>query len=135
MVVRSARLQWPQFFFTSAQLNIGMCSGLHTDSANVGPSLVLGLGPHAGGELWSYQPGEGVVHELMNWTPINGRIAHRNHPFAGHMSSIVLFTHNAVYANSTAPVLQTLAECGFPIPPMPLKYIPPTYELTLANAV
>ena len=59
LVVQPAKQQCPHFVFTSAQFNVGVCSGLHTDSANVGPSLVLALGPHAGGELWTYQPGEG----------------------------------------------------------------------------
>ena len=54
-VIRSVRMAFPQFTFTSAQFNIGLCAGLHTDSANVGPSMIVALG----GDLWMHQPREG----------------------------------------------------------------------------
>ena len=124
-VIRSVKAAFPDFKFTSAQFNIGLCAGLHTDSANVGPSMIVAVGPHAGGNLWLHQPGEGKVHYLQTWTPINGRIPHRNLPFFGKRGSIVLFTHSAlcapVVSAGTVKVVEDLVELGFPVPSMPIK--------------
>ena len=49
LIVAHATNTHPNFQFTSIQINVGLSSVLHTDDANVGPSLVVALGPFTGG--------------------------------------------------------------------------------------
>ena len=44
-VIRSVKEAFPDFKFTSAQFNVGLCASLHTDTANVGPSMIVAVGP------------------------------------------------------------------------------------------
>lgn len=115
-VIRSVKTAFPDFKFTSAQFNVGLCAGLHTDSANVGPPMIVAVGPHTGGSLWHHQPGEGRVHDLQAWTQINGRIPHKNLPFYGKRGSIVLFTHSALcspaVSSGTVKVVEDLASAS-----------------------
>ena len=50
-IIYMVRASHPLFRFTSMQVNVGLCSGLHVDQANTGGSLVIGLGPHVGSLL------------------------------------------------------------------------------------
>ena len=112
-VISSAAAQHPSFRFTSMQVNIGLSAALHADGGNVGPSLVVSLGPHAGGQLWVFRANEGCVLDLEAWTPINGRIPHKNLPHAGDRVSIVLFTHSAAASRNSSQALTGCAMAGF----------------------
>ena len=90
-----AAITHPSFQFTSIQVNVGLASVLHTDDANIGPSLVVALGPFTGGQLWTHRAAEGCVLDVRNFAYINGRVPHRTLPYAGDRVSIVLFSHSS----------------------------------------
>ena len=45
MIVAHAASVCPDFQFTSIQINVGLASALHTDGGNIGPSMVVAVGP------------------------------------------------------------------------------------------
>ena len=116
MVIRAIKETHPALTYTSIQLNIGMASGLHSGGANGGPSLVVALGPHTGGQLWVHHATEGHVIDVERWQPTNGRIPHCSLPFAGQHASIVLFTYAAACSRQSSEAVQAVAMAGFPVP-------------------
>jgi len=42
----------PDFPFSSLQINYNYAAKKHVDGNNIGPSHIISLGDHAGGELW-----------------------------------------------------------------------------------
>ena len=80
-VVASIQQIDPSFSFTSLQVNEGLKSRMHFDSANVGNAFFISLGPYVGGQLWV----DGAPSEFAQpntWHRINMNHAHRTTPFA-----------------------------------------------------
>ena len=94
-----------------------------------GPSLVVAMGPHTGGQLWTHRAEQGQVLDVQRWQAINGKIPHRNLPFVGHRASLVLFTHAATCSNTAAPAIESAAQHGFPMPAIPILSVPSVDEL------
>ena len=61
----------PGFGWTSLQLNVNTSSDWHFDFRNVGPSLLVVIGDHLGGEFecWGYEP----IKLVNQMTLIDGR--------------------------------------------------------------
>ena len=140
---RWARLHKPGFRFTTIQLNRGYASEVHTDSGNVGPSMIVSFGRFAGGRLWiadEEQPGRGhVVREIKRklrgypaWQPgmrltgsfvnikekaliFDGTRPRGTEEFAGERYSAVFFVHRA-WRRASAEVVQRASDFGFPLP-------------------
>ena len=49
--------QYPNFSFSSIQLNKNYKSALHVDGYNLGPSLIVGVGDYEDGKLWVQDKG------------------------------------------------------------------------------
>ena len=127
-IIDSAAATAPGFHFSSVQVNINLASAIHVDSANIGPSMAIGLGPHIGGQLWTDGHPEGQVNEIREWHCFNGCIPHANLPYFGQRISIVLFTHSAINSPTAAYAVSTAAENGLPMPAIPCKYVPSVVE-------
>ena len=74
MIINAAKHVQPDFKFTSVQVNIGLTTGLNTDSSDTGPSLILAMGPHIGGQLWVHRAVEGQVSDVQRWQNMNGNL-------------------------------------------------------------
>ena len=76
-------------YIDAMQIEMGLADGLHTEGANLGPSIVVALGPHTGGQLWIHRAVQGQIIEVQRWQMFNGRIPHRNLLFAGNRFSML----------------------------------------------
>ena len=103
-LVRLVRASLPDhvrdFSFSTMQLNVGLRPKPHRDSASVGASLTVSLGPFTGGVLWqaSTQQPTVFVNDVTfmppwMWNEMDGACLHGCTPFHGQRCSIVLFTH------------------------------------------
>ena len=100
----------PGFPFTSIMVNQGG-STLHVDRNNCGPSVLISLGDHTGGELWQY-PGD-VLEVHCKPTKCNGLLPHMTLPFEGERFSLVYYCINSSRSPPTKENQQYLAELGF----------------------
>lgn len=132
-IVANAVSVCPAFQFTSIQVNVGLASALHTDGGNVGPSMVLAVGPFTGGLLWTHRAAEGQVVNVRNWAYINERVHHRTLPHAGDRFSIVLFTHAAAASQVSLEAVGQAAFTGLPAPPHPAAFTPGLDDLRYTN--
>ena len=81
---------YPNFKYTTIQVNKNVMSMPHVDKNNVGPSKIIALGDFTGGELYI----EGVPFNIKNkWKSFNGNKGHWVSPFKGERYSLVFFTH------------------------------------------
>ena len=88
-----AQEHFPEFAFTNIMVNQGG-SSLHIDKNNWGPSMILSVGDHDGGELWQFNPSswQGDVLEIKNNpTRCNGLLPHATLPFEGERYSLVYY--------------------------------------------
>ena len=106
------------------QINLGLSAALHADGANIGPSLIITMGPHTGGQLWIHKSTEGEILDITRWTLINGLIPHRNIPHFGDRVSVVLFSHTAANGRHAGEAAAQIAAAGFPVPQCPFTYSP-----------
>ena len=111
-IITSAARDHPLFRFTTIQINVDLSAALHADCANIGPSLVLAIGPHTGGNLWVFNSAEGTTIDLSKWSLTNGRLPHTSLPHAGKRMSIVLFTHAATMSNNASSAIAETAVAG-----------------------
>ena len=91
------------FSFSTIQLNRSVRPKIHRDSANVGPSLTLAIGPFMGGGLWQAAGADAsnarrdcIQLPPWRWSIMNGDLVHAVHPYAGKRASIVLFNHDVI---------------------------------------
>ena len=84
-----AKQCFPDFVFTSIMVNVGG-STLHIDKNNSGPSMIVSLGNHTGGQLWQW-PGE-ILDIHMKPTMCNGLVPHATLPFEGERYSLVYYS-------------------------------------------
>ena len=127
----------PGFQFTSICLNHAFACRPHIDKNNVGPSYIVSVGEHSGGELWvedgigpaSFVLGEtlsaaypsggtfrGSTHDIhQKWTAYDGRRMHYTLPFSGERYSFVFFCAPR-WARVSDVARDTLDELGFPLP-------------------
>lgn len=79
--------------FTSIQINrcdsSSQTAALHQDRNNLGPSLILGLGPYSGGQLWTSD--RGLLNVKHEWTEFDGRLPHAALPFDGQTRYTLIF--------------------------------------------
>lgn len=84
------QLYYPDFSYTTIQVNKTTECNPHIDKNNSGLSLIIALGDFSGGELSI----EGVPYNIRNrWKKFDGTKAHWVEKFAGERYSIVYFTH------------------------------------------
>jgi hypothetical protein len=107
------------FTFTTIQLNRSIRPKIHRDSANVGLSMTLAIGPFMGGGLWqSSGPNANnarrdcVQYPPWRWNLMDGAQLHAVYPYAGERASIVLFTHDAVLGSISDTVHTQAAKLG-----------------------
>ena len=72
---------YPNVEYTGLQINVNAKSAGHCDKNNMGPSLVIGLGPYCGGQLWQWDPSrdEFDIMEPHKWCLTDGRWPHGVH--------------------------------------------------------
>ena len=109
----------PDFPFSSLQINYNYAAKKHVDGNNIGPSHIISLGDHAGGELWVADTfvekendkgekvlrgggGESVIKCHRAWKLFDGNSEHYTMPFraapgkaAPTRISIVAFSHSS----------------------------------------
>jgi len=115
LLCRFARERFPDFRFSSIMVNQG-ASALHVDKGNCGPSLIISLGDHVGGELWQY-PGT-VLNVKGKLKACDGRLPHITLPFRGERYSIVYFNMKGERMGPTPEKRALLRSCGFNKPPL-----------------
>jgi hypothetical protein len=82
------------FTYSSLQINFNYAARRHVDGNNLGPSYILSLGDHTGGELWT--AGQGIIDCHNVWKQFMGTEEHETKPFKGSSRiSLIPFTHNA----------------------------------------
>lgn len=110
LLCQYARERFPDFHFTSIQVNQGS-SALHVDTGNSGPSLIVSLGDHDGGDLWQYPDQQICIKNALQ--PCEGRLPHITLPFEGERYSIVYFSQKGKRNNPTSDQQSILDSCGF----------------------
>ena len=84
------KTNYPDFKFTTIQVNKNVLSQPHIDKNNIGPSLIFALGDYSGGSLVI----EGKPYNIKNTILyFDGKKGHWVEPFVGDRYSIVFFTH------------------------------------------
>jgi hypothetical protein len=86
-----ARATWPDFRYTTIQFNEGD-SGLHVDSENAGPSVILALGDFTGGRLWTMERPTELLDARGRGVLFDGNLPHMTEPSQGERYTIVFFT-------------------------------------------
>jgi hypothetical protein len=125
----------PDFPFSSLQINYNYAANKHVDGNNIGPSHIISLGDHAGGELWVADTfveketdkgtvlrgggGESVVKCHRAWKLFDGNSEHYTMPFRASEGkaaplrvSIVAFSH-ASYNKMPEETAVEMRELGF----------------------
>lgn len=125
----------PDFPFSSLQINYNYTAKKHVDGNNIGPSHIISLGDHAGGELWVADTfveketdkgtllrgggGESVVKCHRAWKLFDGNSEHYTMPFRASEGkaaplrvSIVAFSH-ASYNKMPEETAVEMRELGF----------------------
>ena len=107
------------FGFSTAQLNRELRPKLHRDSANLGSSLTIALGPYVGGGLWQSQgphptdfKRDCVHYAPWKWVAMNGSQLHAVYPYFGNRCSVVLCMHDAVMRPLPADVRAQASALG-----------------------
>ena len=146
LVTASLKATFPDSNFTTIQFNRDYASKMHVDSGNLGPSYIISLGQHQGGQLWiesppqrgtevAYRkipngirgrpgdiPGNMLPGKLLEcrekWVEFDGNTPHATEPFQGTRISIVAFTAKK-WLHAKANVMDQLRFLGFPLPPRP----------------
>ena len=114
---------------TSIQINKNFASKLHRDKNNLGPSYIISLGVHSGGELQYYEDDNGTydldqlqddpliirtVHNISQKMLLcDGKRGHAVLPFAGERFSVVFYAIANVSLLTDEQVTQ-LQGVGFP---------------------
>ena len=130
---------YPDFEFTSIQVNKNYASRPHVDKNNLGESLIIGLGDYTGGEIWvhdetgdvpfrldesiscMYHYEEGatysgsVLDPRGQWSRFNGSRLHFTKPFEGERFSLVYYTCSR-YSDASEELRSALRAAGFPFP-------------------
>jgi hypothetical protein len=95
LIRRSLPPAWQHFSFTTVQVNKGLRPKPHRDSANVGESLCVSLGPFTGGLMWQTLGQEALVFERdvrflppWTWGPMDGTCVHSCTPHFGQRVSL-----------------------------------------------
>ena len=134
----AARIPDKGFTYTCVQLNRDYNAMVHTDSNNLGPSFIIGLGEYTGGELfvheesgersmeaqrrmlgYSFLPGDTIpgkfVHMKEKWVEFDGRLPQAARHFEGTRFSLVYSTSK--YFNKLSEDARAgLHAYGFPVP-------------------
>ena len=126
----------PNFLFSSMLITKHSEFGLHVDKKNVGPSVVIALGDHTGGEIW--QAAAKIDGQKIPGGPIfahnephyfDGNVPHRTLPFEGERYSIIAYLTQTADSEKFADVDRRVYEkFGFRIPAKGEKARRPTYE-------
>jgi hypothetical protein len=85
------------FYFNAITLNKNMQAKKHTDSFNVGHSIIVSFGAHTGGKLRVYSTDTEFVAMDIHDKPLmfNGALlAHETEPFEGDRWSIIYYCQN-----------------------------------------
>jgi len=136
LVAAWTRAALPEFPFSSLQVNYNYAAKKHVDGNNIGPSYIVSLGEHEGGELWVADTfvekatddggtvlrgggGESVVNCHRKWSLFDGNSEHYTMPYRPREGaakatriSIVAFTHSS-YNKLDAETAADLKEAGF----------------------
>lgn len=114
MLVLFARERYPDFRFSSIMVNKGG-SALHVDTLNDGPSLIISLGDHVGGDLWQFPNKTLRVRNRL--LPCDGRLPHITLPYDGERYSLVYFNMKGIRRDGPSPDRYRLLKiCGFKKP-------------------
>ena len=88
-----------------------MVSTLHIDGNNNGPSIIVSLGLHTGGQLWQY-PGD-ILNIAAKLTECDGLIPHVTLPYEGERYSLVYYFIKARRDEPTPENAAFLKDLGF----------------------
>lgn len=98
------------FPFSSLQINFNYAAKKHVDGNNIGPSYIMSIGDHTGGNLWTAD--QGVLSCRNQWKLFDGNQEHATLPFKGTRISFIAFTHGLY--NKVCPfVKKQLLAMGF----------------------
>ena len=107
------------FSFTTVQVNKGLRPKPHRDSANVGASLCVSLGPFTGGVMWQALGQEVLVFEQdakflppWTWGAMDGTCVHSCTPHFGQRVSLVLFTHEVALRPLAEDLVRDATDLG-----------------------
>jgi hypothetical protein len=114
LLCRFASERFPDFRFSSIMVNSG-ASALHVDQGNCGPSLIVSLGDHVGGDLWQFPDTQLRVKDRL--VPCEGRLPHITMPFEGERYSVVYFNMKGDREGPESGQRRFLRQCGFHKPP------------------
>lgn len=99
------------FPYSSLQINYNYRAIKHVDANNIGPSYIMSLGDHEGGELWTSD--RGVIDCRGRWRLFDGNKEHETRPFRGRdRISFIAFAHEQ-YSKLARPVVDQLRDLGF----------------------
>ena len=82
----------------------------HVDGNNIGPSYIISLGKHTGGNLWTAD--QGIIECHDQWKLFDGNTEHYTTPFKGERISFIAFAHEQ-YNKLEAPIAKNLQSLGF----------------------
>ena len=93
-----SNLYFPDFHFTSVQMNRNFPCPRHIDSKNVGESVLLNLGDYTGGELIvEFEDGDKIIDNRNSLYRFNGsKYYHYTADFTGTRYALVFYKNNQV---------------------------------------
>lgn len=90
LIRKLIKQSYPDFKYTTIQVNKNVLCSPHIDKNNVGPSYIIGLGDYTNGELVI----EGKEFDINHkWKYFDGTNGHWVSEFKGTRYTIVFFTH------------------------------------------
>jgi len=99
-----------EFRYSAVQLNHNYAAKKHIDSNNLGPSYIISLGNHQGGQLWTAD--RGVLDCHHKWKLFDGNTEHATQPYTGEERySFILFTP-AAYNKLSEQLFERARELG-----------------------
>mmetsp|Transcript_5628 Transcript_5628/g.7989 ORF Transcript_5628/g.7989 Transcript_5628/m.7989 type:complete len:604 (-) Transcript_5628:240-2051(-) len=107
------------FPFSSLQINYNYAAAKHVDGNNIGPSYIMSIGSHTGGELWTED--QGTINCYNKWKLFDGNKLHYTQAFdlkkssssqIGERISFIAFAHG-LYSKVEPAVVKQLRGLGF----------------------
>lgn len=137
LLAAAMRMEAPEFPFTSIQVNYNYAAKPHVDRNNLGPSYIVALGEHAGGDLWVHEEGGQATFTMPEddedvsavyragksfpgrelcvrgrWARFDGTRLHFTLPFSGERYSLIFFACDRCAA-ADASTQEGLLQAGF----------------------
>eukprot|EP00434_Breviolum_minutum_P026765 symbB.v1.2.023657.t1/scaffold2181.1/size92752/1 len=118
-LTKGCRNSWPDFRFTSIQVNLNTKYGMHTDGFDAGPSRMIALGNFSKGKLWLHNARQNrwsLINVQNTWIAFDGREFHLTEDWEGPERYSLVFFTNHLWDQLPIEAMRQLTNLGFAWP-------------------